>query len=250
VSTPTSKDPYRNEIDALRERKESLEKELAQLRQQTTQLESLKAREAQIASELWNVDGRLRAGTTPKRALPMLDQIKVASPCNASWDEMVGDDRVRFCLQCDKNVFNLSSMSRDEAEALLEQRASGELCVRYYQRADGTIMTSDCPVGATKKRRKKLALAVAGAGAMALAATQMFAKSQCRTQTMGAVAMQGEMEMPTPVTTAPPVDTTPFVMGTTTATPPPPPRHMMGGIGAPPPAPPPDTHVKMGKRSR
>jgi uncharacterized protein involved in exopolysaccharide biosynthesis len=35
--------PYRNEIDALRERKASLEAEIARLRDQTTRLDELKA---------------------------------------------------------------------------------------------------------------------------------------------------------------------------------------------------------------
>jgi hypothetical protein len=241
VSTPQS--PYRNDIDALRERKESLEQELAHLRAQTTQLESLRAREAELAQELFAVDGRLRAGAAPKRALPMLDRVQVASPCNASWDDMVGDERVRFCLKCDKSVFNLSAMSREDAERLLEERASGELCVRYYQRADGTIMTSDCPVGVKKKRRKKLALAVAGAGAMALAATQAYERAfgeQCTR--MGAVAAtQGEMELATP-------PTIPTVMGTAgpiVNPPPPPPVQANPTPHVPPRAP---SHVIMGRR--
>ena len=158
--------PYRNEVDALRERKASLEAEIARLRDQTTRLDELRARETELASELASVDGRLRAGM-PKRGLPLLDQLRVASPCKADWNEMLGDERVRFCLSCEKDVYNLSSMAKDDAEALLRDRLGDDLCVRFYQRADGTILTQDCPVGVKKKRTKKLALAVAGAGAMA-----------------------------------------------------------------------------------
>lgn len=43
-------------------------------------------------------------------------QLTVASPCPASWDDMEGDD-----------------------------------CVRFYQREDGTVLTSDCPVGANRE---------------------------------------------------------------------------------------------------
>jgi hypothetical protein len=71
-------------------------------------------------------------------------------------------------------------------------------------------------VGATKKRRKKVALAVAGAGAMALAAASMFQKPACRSHTMGAVAAvedPGEVQMG---------DVAP-TMGTATAVPLPPP---------------------------
>ena len=48
----------------------------------------------------------------------MLDQIKIASPCSADWERMEGTDRVRFCAECKKNVFNLSAIfqSRDLRE--------------------------------------------------------------------------------------------------------------------------------------
>ncbi len=66
---------------------------------------------------------------------------------------MAGDGRVRFCSQCERNVYNLSGLSQREAEQLLQNR-EGRLCVAYYQRTDGTILTADCPVGlrALKKR--------------------------------------------------------------------------------------------------
>ena len=48
-----------------------------------------------------------------------LKRIKIASPCPAAWNEMEGNDGVRFCNQCQKNVYNLSALSRLEAEALL-----------------------------------------------------------------------------------------------------------------------------------
>lgn len=191
--------PYRNEIDALRERKASLESELARLREQTNQLDELKAREAELAGELAGVDVRLDSVQPAKRTLPLLDQVRVASPCTADWNEMLGDGRVRFCLGCEKNVYNLSAMSREAAESLLQERLGNDLCVRFYQRTDGTILTQDCPVGVKKKRRKKLALAVAGAGAMAAAAATMFMKPTC-TATAGAAmyptepaSMMGEM---------------------------------------------------------
>ena len=59
---------------------------------------------------------------------------------------MNGDDRVRFCGECQLNVYNLSAMSRSEAEDLVRQR-EGRLCVRFYRREDGTMITQDCPRG-------------------------------------------------------------------------------------------------------
>ena len=104
-----------------------------------------------------------------KRRLMMLEDVRIASPCPASWDEMLGNDRTRFCTGCEKNVYDISNMTRDEAEELISAN-EGDLCVRFFQRADGTIMTSDCSVGAKRKLRKKAALSIAAAGAMALAA--------------------------------------------------------------------------------
>jgi hypothetical protein len=72
---------------------------------------------------------------------------------------MRGDERVRFCDQCSLNVYNLSDMTRREAEALLTDAEGGRLCVRFYRRADGTILTRNCPVGlrALKRRVSKVA---------------------------------------------------------------------------------------------
>jgi hypothetical protein len=59
---------------------------------------------------------------------------------------MTGDERTRFCNQCSKHVYNLSDMSRDDAERLVND-TEGPVCVRFYRRADGTVLTADCPVG-------------------------------------------------------------------------------------------------------
>ncbi|MBS2014079.1 MAG: hypothetical protein JST00_14410 [Deltaproteobacteria bacterium] len=247
-NAPPPSSPYRNEINALSERRDALASEIEKLREQTKQLDELKAREAKLEKELEGVDVRLREGA-PKRALPLLDQVRVASPCKAEWNDMVGDERVRFCLQCEKNVYNLSEMSRDAAEALLRERMGGELCVRFYQRADGTILTQDCPEGVKRKRRKKLAIAIAGAGAMAAAAVTMFTKTQCRT--MGAVAYQGEPMMGD--VASPPSPPVPTVMGS--FAPPPPPAPVQSEEARPQGKPeghprPEAPTLKMGRRSR
>jgi hypothetical protein len=98
-----------------------------------------------------------------KRTSP-LDSVRVAAPCSAGWDNMVGTERVRFCGQCNLNVYNLSAMTKSEAERLLME-SEGRLCVRYYRRADGTILTKNCPVGlrALKRRLSRVASATASA---------------------------------------------------------------------------------------
>jgi hypothetical protein len=75
-----------------------------------------------------------------------LSHVQVAAPCKADWDQMIGSEQMRFCGQCNLNVYNLSGMTRDEAESLIA-RNEGRLCVRFYRRADGSIITRDCPVG-------------------------------------------------------------------------------------------------------
>ncbi|MDB4946923.1 MAG: hypothetical protein JWP97_6457 [Labilithrix sp.] len=216
--------PYRSETDALRERKTSLEGELARLRGETFGLDQLRARQAELARELADVDQRLHAGASSRRGLPLLEEVKVASPCKADWNEMMGNERVRFCLSCEKNVFNLSAMARDEAEALLQSHAGGDLCVRFYQRADGTVLTQDCPVGVKSKQRKRLAFAVAGAGALvAASAAAMFGtRAQGTLQPMtGAVAYEPPIDPP--VITPPLQEVVPMTMGTVAPVLPPPP---------------------------
>jgi hypothetical protein len=75
---------------------------------------------------------------------------------------MIGDERARFCGQCELNVYNLSAMSTLEAESLIA-RTEGRLCVRYYRRKDGSIITQDCPVGLRrlKARAARIKRAVA-----------------------------------------------------------------------------------------
>lgn len=91
-----------------------------------------------------------------------LSKVRVASPCPADWDSMIGDERVRFCGQCELNVYNLSAMTKAQAENLIV-RTEGRLCVRFFRRRDGSILTRDCPVGLArlKQRLSRIRSAVA-----------------------------------------------------------------------------------------
>jgi hypothetical protein len=97
---------------------------------------------------------RLLEQAHARARLPVLDNIRVAAPCSADWNAMTGDDRARHCGDCKKNVYNLSGMTREEAEALLIEK-NGDVCVRYYQRHDGTILLADCVVGQKRRRRRR-----------------------------------------------------------------------------------------------
>ncbi|MEP7218438.1 MAG: hypothetical protein ABI876_05955 [Bacteroidota bacterium] len=85
----------------------------------------------------------------------ILDHVQIATPCTASWEEMAGTDTARHCSHCSLNVYNISAMTSDEADALISG-AEGRLCVRFYRRSDGTILTQDCPVGLRAVRQRVL----------------------------------------------------------------------------------------------
>jgi hypothetical protein len=86
-----------------------------------------------------------------------LDHIRIAKPCPASWSEMEGDEKSRHCTHCNLRVYNLTAMTCAEAEQLIGTR-DGRLCLRYYRRSDGRIMTSDCPVGKRRTLARRLAM--------------------------------------------------------------------------------------------
>jgi hypothetical protein len=182
-----------------------------------------------------------------------LEVIDIARPCPADWDEMRGDDQVRFCKHCSLNVYNLSAMSREQAEKLVADR-EGRLCVRFYRRLDGTVVTDDCE-GAIKLAAKRIGRFAKAATAMALTAalaplglsrwlnaapTDKFSStpSLCVTPPHPTRAMMGDMVEPAPpAPPAPPVPLqgkmlAPAKMGEMSAVP---------LMGAPAPLPPPST---------
>src|SRR5579864_1129321 len=91
----------------------------------------------------------------------MSRRIQIASPCSANWDRMDGDGRVRHCPECNLDVYNFSAMTSAEIDRIVSDRR-GRVCARFYQRADGTMLTQDCPVGvrATLRRASRAAAAV------------------------------------------------------------------------------------------
>jgi hypothetical protein len=109
----------------------------------------------------------------------MLPEIKIASPCPALWEQMAGNNQVRHCAQCNLNVYNFSEMTSAEIEQLIKASEGQRLCGRLYQRADGSLITRDCPVGLrTKIRRVSARLTTALAAALSL----VFAAQACSQQ--------------------------------------------------------------------
>ena len=109
----------------------------------------------------------------PRARLPLLDQVTIKTPCRESWDGMTGDDRMRFCARCSKNVYDLSAMTQDEAETFLATHLDDEdACVRLYRRPDGRVLTSECVQGARTRHARKVTAGVA-AGLCATVATTL-----------------------------------------------------------------------------
>ena len=176
--------PYRNDEDAVEARRVELERELADLKDRVTQFAYLSWKQKELEAEL--ADLRKQKADYARTRLPMLSQAKIASPCTASWEQMKGDEQVRFCGGCQKNVYDLSAMTSTEAEALLQEK-EGKLCARFYRRNDGTIMTSDCSVGVRRKWATRAAAAAAVFGSAALAFKTFGPKAEC-SRTMGDVS--------------------------------------------------------------
>ena len=181
---------YRDDLIALSARHDALTSEVA-----------AKTRELEESRRLLE-QARARA------RLPVLDQIQVASPCTADWNQMTGDDQLRHCGECQKNVYNLSGMTREQAEALVIEH-NGDLCVRYFQRQDGTILLADCTVGVDRRRRRRRTVAraaalvaggLAAAGAMASHTTGQPASDEppctLTRMTMGKMEVRHEPEAP------------------------------------------------------
>ncbi len=162
--------PYRNEKEALSARAAELAKSLEALR---SSRETLADEQRKVEDETAKVAQRI-ADLEAEPATGLLDRVRVASPCSAKWDDMVGDERERFCLSCDKQVFNISAMARAEAEAFLAARVGSKTCVRFFRRADGTILTDDCPTGVRRKRLRVLGAVALGGGAMLAGAAALL----------------------------------------------------------------------------
>lgn len=108
-----------------------------------------------------------------------LESLQIAKPCRADWGAMSGDERARFCASCRKNVYDLSAMTRAEAEALILEK-EGNLCLRLYRRQDGTVITSDCPVGIAVPRRPLRWVGAALAAILGLVASWTARPAQAR----------------------------------------------------------------------
>jgi hypothetical protein len=158
-----------------------------------------------------------------------VDEIRVASPCHARWNDMDGDERARFCGQCSKHVFNLSSMTRGQIETLVREK-EGKFCGRFHRRADGTMLTADCP-SRLRKMRGRLAKLGGALGALVLSVLGCSGRQANPNRGETGQVLMGDVAMPVAV-------------GATNK-----PPEIMGKIALPePPQPPnPNARVLMGE---
>jgi hypothetical protein len=217
--------PYRD-LEALKTRHATLSKDLSEIQAKAKELAGLAAEEERVRRDLAEAEAMLREAA-PRQAPLQLETLTVASPCSANWAEMTGDDRSRFCGKCEKNVYNLSAMTGPEAEALLREK-EGDVCVRFFQRADGTVMTADCPVGVRRRRVRRLAVLATAGGALSAISAMMLPQGAsagpCGVQTRHVTTADGQHVETIPSDGVP-------TMGS--AAPMPPPRPAMMGRKAP-----------------
>ncbi len=182
---------YRDDEEARRLRRGEIERELTEVERSLDSLARLRDRRAVLERELEASFGE--GAAERKRRLPLLSTLTVKSPCKEPWTAMRGDDRVRHCARCDKDVFDLSALRREEAEALLAA-SHGSLCVRYFVRPDGTVMTSECAPARRTRRVRAFGLA-AGLGLGAAGAALGLDAADRGEELLGVPAVQGEVAL-------------------------------------------------------
>lgn len=111
-----------------------------------------------------------------------LNNLRIASPCPADWEKMVGDERMRHCSECNLNVYNLSAMTERQVQELIANSRGKRVCTRFYRRADGTVLTQDCPWSLRVLTRKVSRLGTALLTAL-MSVTVAMGKSKPQTAT-------------------------------------------------------------------
>ena len=99
--------------------------------------------------------------------------MKLKHSCDLNWSDLNGASNTRrHCTHCSRDVFNISAMTRQQAEQLIEEHQERGLCVRFARR-DGRIVHHGDPREQLRRQRTGvrhlLAVALMGqAGFLAL----------------------------------------------------------------------------------
>jgi len=142
---------------------------------------TLEEEEARLLRELGGLESSPREG---ELTLPRRVRLSVASPCTERWASMPGDDRVRRCTRCDRQVMDLAGLTAGEVESLCSAREI-TLGARVFRRADGAVTTSDCEVG----RPRRLAMR-----ALAIVALSVLASTAIAYALRDDVALESSIE--------------------------------------------------------
>lgn len=86
------------------------------------------------------------------------DTIRIHTPCPMKWEELVGDDRRRYCDSCALHVLNGSRLARAEARALITN-ATERVCMRLEIDARGEPLFADTPPAPVRTPARGPALA-------------------------------------------------------------------------------------------
>ena len=113
--------------------------------------------------------------------------MKITEPCDRSWDELedratTGETGARYCGSCDRNIRNVSTMTRAEADAMVASERSGNserICVFGMARPDGTLMTADELPGRIAEWLRRRARAAAP---MAASLSVLVQPGSCQTE--------------------------------------------------------------------
>jgi hypothetical protein len=88
----------------------------------------------------------------------------IPQPCDQDVSKMPGDEKRKFCSVCDKHVYNISALTKPQAEQLM-RRPGGPPCVSFLAQPSSGEPTF------RPTRRKLLATAALGAAGLMLAPT-------------------------------------------------------------------------------
>lgn len=158
-----------------------------------------------------------------RRALPLVDRLRVRTPCDVGWENMDADaaGRDRHCARCDLTVHDVASMTRAEVEDLLEARERGErVCLHLHvRRLDGAVLVKDGHVTRGHVVRPPPSRVIAAAAATMTAMTAACASTTTPPDAPLAVIAVGSATAttpapvvepsPPPIETAPPIASSP-----------------------------------------
>jgi len=116
-------------------------------------------------------------------------------PCSEPWTSMQGDERVRHCGACERDVYDLSAMTELEAEVRLLNASDVTPCIRYARDLDGHVVHRAAP----RRYAPQHATAAAAALSVTLAASMVHA-----TDRQPAQCIAYEQPAPAPPASAPP----------------------------------------------